>query len=71
MLQPSSDNHSLSTSLWIKIVLCTWMGAVLLLFVILFWPPSFWGLAQGLGISDLVQKLQAWIMLFFTAGYLS
>ena len=71
MLQPSSDDHSLSTSLWIKIALCAWMGAVVLLFIILFWPPCLWGLAQGLGIMDKLQLLQDWITPFFSAGYLS
>jgi len=71
VLQLPSNSHLLQTALWVKIVLCVWIGAIVMLYLILFWPPYLWGLAQGLGIMDFLQKLQAWITPFFTAGYLS
>lgn len=71
MLHLFSGERSLSISIWVKIVLCAWMGVVVLLFVILFWPPYLVGLAQGLGILDKLQLLQNLIGPFFRASYLS
>jgi len=69
MLHVIPGEHPLSR--WVKIALCAWMGAVTLLFIILFWPPSLWGLAEALGILDKLRLIQQWITPFFTANYLS
>ena len=70
MLHEPFENQ-FSISVWVKIVLCVWIGTIILLYVILFWPSSLWELARELGISGILQNLQAWITPFFTAGYLS
>jgi hypothetical protein len=70
MLQEFVDNE-FSISVWARIGLCAWIGTVMSLYVILFWPPYLSRLVQGLGIMDLLQQLQTWIKPFFTAGYLS
>lgn len=70
MSQDTVKNRFLVSG-WAKIILCVWMGAIVLFYAIVFWPPSLSGLAQGLGISEWLQKLQAWVAPFFTAGYLS
>jgi hypothetical protein len=70
MLQEPFENRS-SISVWIKLLLCIWMGAVIFIFLIMFGPPEFWSIGQGLGIYDGLMKLQGLLTPFFTAGYLS
>ena len=70
MLQEPFENQP-SISVWIKLLLCIWMEAVIFIFLIMFGPPQFWSIVQRLGIYGELMKLQGLLTPFFTASYLS
>ncbi len=54
-----------------KAFLVLWIGMVVFVFIIVYWPPVLEQVANGLGVLDLLLSLQALIKSFFTAPYLA
>jgi hypothetical protein len=47
------------------------MYAVMAVFLIAHIPQKLWGILSKLGFHEVVQRLQDWLLAFFSAGYLS
>lgn len=58
-------------SVWIKIVLVSWMILALFVHLLLFGPPEFWFFIDRLGLAGELQVWQAWLRPFFVAEYRS
>jgi len=65
------DHKRFINSLLIKVGLCVWMGIVIFVFLIVFWPSAFQPLVWSLGLLHYLQLLQSIITPLLTANYLS
>jgi hypothetical protein len=54
-----------------ELCLVLWMCAVIFSFVMLHGSQEFWSLAGRLGLIKMLQGFNAWLLPYFTAGYLS
>jgi hypothetical protein len=57
--------------IWLKVIVCFWMFAVIFVYLVLFGPPQFWSVLQRLGFGNLFEQWRDVLQPFFVAGYLS
>lgn len=68
MIEPK-EIQSKITTLITRAVLVFWVGTVVFVYLITYWPPVLWPVAEGLGITGLIWDLQVLIKPLFTAPY--
>ena len=68
MVEPQETNQKPIIPIT-KIFLVVWIGAVVFVYIVIYWPPIIWLLAEGLGIRSFIQNLQMLLQPFFTAPY--
>ncbi len=68
MIEPKTSTQKL-IALIPKVLLVFWMGGVVFVYVIIYWPPVLRQVAEGLGMTGLIWDLKLFLEPFFTAPF--
>jgi hypothetical protein len=65
---PPSDNYR---HLLAQLGLTVWMLGIMMIHTVLYGPSEFWDASQRLGLTNVLRRVQAWLVSLFSAEYMA